>query len=72
MGSRVTASFSILDCDSVFDAVRLISECLYVIRKGKIISKTIPARREVYSQNTIFPVDFKLKKDPKKNSQGDQ
>lgn len=40
-----TANMIILDANCEFDAVRLCSEVLYTIKKGKIISKTIPAKR---------------------------
>lgn len=50
----------ILDAKDPFTAIRLQSECLYVIRDGKIISKTTPAKREVTFNNSVKEVDFKI------------
>jgi cytosine/creatinine deaminase len=55
------ADIIILDASSDAEAVRLISECLYVIRKGKVISKTEPAKRMLLINHTSEVVDFKLK-----------
>ena len=54
------ADLVILDARSDAEAVRLISECLYVIRNGKIISKTEPAKRTLFINQTSEVVDFKL------------
>ncbi len=56
------ADMIILDAESEFDAIRLGAETLYTLRKGKVVSRTEPARREFLG----FPdgpeqVDFKLK-----------
>ncbi len=56
------ASFSIIDAESPFDAIRLMSECLFVVREGKIISVAEPASRKVSCNNKEYPIDFKLKK----------
>jgi len=40
----------VLDAASPKEAIRLTSECLYVIFDGKIVSETIPAQRNVYLQ----------------------
>ena len=55
------ADIVILDAESDAEAVRLTSECLYVIRKGKIISKASPAVRTLYIKDEPETVDFKLK-----------
>lgn len=55
------ADLVILDAANDAEAVRLTSECLYVIRKGKIISKTTPALRTIYIKDDSESVDFKLK-----------
>ena len=56
------ADIVILDARNDAEAVRLNSECLYVIRKGKIISKTEPAVRTLYIKEGTETVDFKLRK----------
>jgi len=55
------ASFSVLDAQSAFDAIRLMSECLYVVREGRVISEAKPAVRTVLYNRNEYPVDFKLK-----------
>ncbi len=55
------ADIVILDARNDAEAVRLNSECLYVIRRGKIISKTAPAVRTLYLKEGKETVDFKLK-----------
>lgn len=53
------ADLIIFDAKSEEDVIRLQSECTHVIRKGKVICKTIPARRSLlYHENEC--VDFKL------------
>lgn len=54
------ADFIILDAKDEKEAIRLTSECLYVIRKGKIISETIPAKRNLKLNEKNYNVDFKL------------
>lgn len=51
----------ILDAKNPFEAIRLQSECLYVIRKGKIVSTTVPAIRKVsFYDEKDYNVDFKI------------
>lgn len=54
------ADMVILDAATEFDAIRLMSECLYVIRKGKVVSKTEPAKRQFTYQGEERNIDFKL------------
>jgi len=54
------ADFVILDARNDMEAIRLSSECLYVVRKGKVISKTKPAERILTFGDNIHSVDFKL------------
>lgn len=54
------ADFIILDAKDEKEAIRLTSECLYVIRKGKIISETKPAKRILKLNNEDFHIDFKV------------
>lgn len=54
------ADLIILDAVSEHDAIRLQSECLYVIRKGKIICETEPAVRNVAWEGSTPSIDFKL------------
>jgi Cytosine deaminase and related metal-dependent hydrolases len=55
------ADIVILDARNDAEAVRLTSECLYVIRKGKVISRAVPALRTIYIKDDPETVDFKLK-----------
>ncbi len=52
------AHLLILDAATVFDAIRLTPECLYVIRHGKVALKTTPAVRQLayagIEQNIAF------------------
>lgn len=57
------ANMIILDASSEFDAIRLMSEAKYVIRHGKIISSTIPAKRDLKRGDDIHRIDFKLTED---------
>lgn len=50
----------ILDARDEKEAIRLTSECLYVIRKGKVICETKPAERKLKLREEIFNIDFKL------------
>ena len=50
----------IVDAETSFDAIRLISECLYVIRRGKVVCRTEPAKRELFFNGRTEAVDFKL------------
>lgn len=54
------ADFIILDAKDEKEAIRLTSECLYVVRKGKIIVETIPAKRNLKLNEKNNNVDFKL------------
>ncbi|MBI9102715.1 MAG: cytosine deaminase [Spirochaetales bacterium] len=56
-----TADLIILDAENESDAIRLKSECLYVIRKGKVIMETKPAERIFDPLSTAERIDFKLK-----------
>lgn len=56
------ADMIVLHAKNEMDAIRLMSECIYVISKGKIVAKTIPARSEVMFDGVIEPVDFLVKK----------
>jgi cytosine deaminase len=55
------ADIVILDARNDAEAVRLLSECLYVIRKGKIVCTTTPAVRVLDIGQKPEIVDFKLK-----------
>ena len=56
------ANLVILDADSEFDAIRLVSEARYVIRSGRVICHTEPARRELSVGGRTERVDFKVAK----------
>lgn len=55
-----SADLIILDAKDEAEAIRLMSECLYIIRRGEVISKTTPAQRELNLFNQNFPINFKL------------
>lgn len=50
----------ILDATDEREAIRLTSDCLYIIRKGQVISQTTPAKRELFIHNEKEIVDFRL------------
>jgi len=54
------ADFIVLDAKTEFDAIRLMSECLYVIRRGRVVSKTEPAKRKFNFNGDQRNIDFKL------------
>lgn len=53
------ANCIILDAANEQEAIRLTSECLYVIKDGQIISKTKPATRQLQLKGSTALVDFK-------------
>ncbi len=54
------ADIVILDAKDDMEAIRLMSECLYVIRRGNVVSKAQPATRTVMFNGQTKAVDFKL------------
>lgn len=54
------ADFIILDAKDEKEAIRLTSECLYVVRKGKVIVETKPANRNLIINNINYNIDFKV------------
>lgn len=54
------ADLIILDAKDEKEAIRLTSECLYVIRKGKVIVETKPAKRKLVLNEEIYNIDFKV------------
>ncbi|WP_304508507.1 cytosine deaminase [Anaerotignum sp.] len=53
------ADLIILDADNEMDAIRLLSECLYVIRRGKIVSQTQPAIHHLKFKDQTQRINFK-------------
>ena len=53
------ADFIILDARDEKEAIRLNSECLYVVRRGKVILQTKPAQRQINLNGHKAQVDFK-------------
>jgi cytosine deaminase len=53
------ADMVILDAASDYEVMRLIPECLYVIRGGKVIANSIPAERTLRLNGKAEKVDFK-------------
>ena len=56
------ASFLVLDAEDEFDAIRLQSECLWSVRRGRVVSQSMPAKRTVTRENGQRTVDFKWKR----------
>lgn len=54
------ANMIVLDAESEFDAIRLQSECLYVIRRGRIVCRTKPAERTLTFGGRDETIDFRL------------
>lgn len=54
------ADLIILDAKNEKEAIRLTSECLYVVRKGKVIVATEPAKRKLTINNRSYNIDFKI------------
>lgn len=55
------ADLIVLDAKTEMDAIRLMSECLYVIRKGKCVAATAPAVRKLSFNDVVQEIDFKIK-----------
>ncbi len=53
-----TADMIILNANDEMDAIRLLSECLYVIRKGNVVAATKPAKSEVIFDEITEHIDF--------------
>ncbi|HLR42020.1 MAG TPA: amidohydrolase family protein [Pseudogracilibacillus sp.] len=53
-----TANCIILQATSIAEAIRLISDCLYVIRKGIIIATTEPAIRNLVTEQSTKQIHF--------------
>lgn len=53
------ADLVIFDADTESDILRLQAECTHVIRKGKLICKTTPAKRKLIYDEPSY-IDFKL------------
>ncbi len=56
-----SADLIILDAESEMEAIRLESECLYVIRKGRVVMKTRPAERVFNPSSDKERIDFKIR-----------
>lgn len=50
----------ILDASDEYEAIRLTSDCLYVIRKGKIIARTKPAQQTLEIEDTKEKIYFNV------------
>jgi cytosine deaminase len=59
---RGRANLIVVNAETEMDAVRLLPECLWVIRRGRIIAKTTPARSRVELGSRSQEVDFKRRK----------
>lgn len=62
------ANLVVLDAESEFDALRLTSEALYVIRNGRVLCQTEPARRRFLFDGKEEQIDFRM---PQTNSKED-
>jgi cytosine deaminase len=56
------ANLVVLDAESDAETIRLLPECLYVIRNGKLLAQTKAAERRVFFSGTEAAVDFKRSK----------
>jgi cytosine deaminase len=54
-----TADLIVLNAKSEMDAIRLLPECLWVIRRGKVIASTTPAQSRVELGGASVQIDFK-------------
>lgn len=55
------ADFIILDAKDEMEALRLVSECLYVVRRGKVVARSTPAQRRFEGgTGKAEMIDFKL------------
>jgi len=55
------ADLVVLDAESDADAIRLMAECLFVIKDGKVIVESKPAQRTLTRDAGTEMVDFRLK-----------
>ncbi len=53
------ANLVVLDAGSVFEAIRLMPECLYVVRGGQVAVRTVPASRRLDYAGHSREIDFK-------------
>ena len=53
------ANLVVFDAENEFDAIRLGSECLFVIRGGAVALRTVPARRSLDFAGFRRDVDFR-------------
>ncbi|UCF96857.1 MAG: cytosine deaminase [Spirochaetaceae bacterium] len=54
-----TADLIVVNASSEMEAIRLLPECLWVIRRGKVLATTSPARSRVELGDTAEDIDFK-------------
>ncbi len=54
------ANFIVLDAKDEVEAIRLMSECLFVVRNGMVIAETEPAIRRCRHNGESETVDFKI------------
>lgn len=55
------ADLIVLDAESEMDAIRLMPDCLYALKGGKVILESAPARRIIHRAGGSENVDFKRK-----------
>lgn len=55
------ADLIVLDAESEMDAIRLMPDCLYVLKGGKVIMESVPAKRVIHRAGGSESVDFKRK-----------
>lgn len=53
------ATFIVLDASDEVEAIRLRSECLFVVRQGRVLCETVPAERRVEWKGERRTIDFK-------------
>ena len=53
------ADFVILDCETIMDAIRLSPARLYVIKQGRVVSRTQPPKSEIYYPERKAKINLK-------------
>jgi cytosine deaminase len=53
------ADFVILDCETIIDAIRLSPARLYVIKQGRVVSRTQPPKGEIYYPERKAKINLK-------------
>jgi cytosine deaminase len=55
------ANFIVLDCEDEAEAIRLRPPAVWVVRLGRVVAETQPARSEVHAGGESVPVTFTMR-----------